>query len=92
MAENKKAENKKPKDPNAITSMKLKCSICGQVKAAGKKRVEYNIKKYGSKEKLMEKYVCRTCRKKARDEERKKKAVEKAKKTSEAKKKDGTKK
>jgi len=56
-----------------VTGEKIPCCICGEKKWAGEPRLSKLIEKFGSKESLFEKYVCRKCRKKEKEKE---KAVE----------------
>ncbi|MEK6880791.1 MAG: hypothetical protein AABY22_14325 [Nanoarchaeota archaeon] len=40
----------------------IKCSVCGEMKKAGGKRVPKLIEKFGSLEKLNQEYKCMKCR------------------------------
>ena len=59
-----------------VKGEKIPCYICGEKKWAGEPRLSKLIEKFGSRENLFEKYVCRKCRKKEKVEEVQKKETQ----------------
>jgi len=54
---------------------KIKCTKCGKKKGFSGQRLERNIKKFGSQEKLEASYVCRNCNAKEKTTEKQKTAT-----------------
>jgi len=66
----KKEKNPNPKkkagdnQPQPIKYLrKIACRKCGVAKGFSKKRFLFNVKKFGSVDKLLTSYLCRECRK-----------------------------
>lgn len=56
---------------------KIKCTKCGKEKGISKRRLDSNIKKFGSEAELTKQYVCRECRAKDKPAKPKKEAAPK---------------
>ena len=57
-------ETTKEDKVKGLNKYSVKCSVCGEIKAARKEIYDKRVAKFGSVEEMNKSYVCRKCKKK----------------------------